>query len=378
MDAERRHRDAEAGSAKNEWALERVRIRTFDRTGRTVAALAAPTAQYEGETRTAHDVGPVSMDGDNLRLTGRDWKWVNGSGDTNTVTVDSDVRVVITREETSGVRAVPIVITAQKLLAEMRPSGTRLTFDGDVRVTQGDTVTTCDNLVTRVRGSGNGLGKSPRESVEQIDASGHVKLANRGAVITGKTATVVPAKALYSVFGDAEFTDLADRRIRVAGDAMHYDAVARRITVDPPAGSTDGRVTAEMPPIDTVRAKDPAQSDLRARASGRKMEILIAPETKTMLFTGDVRIADPDYTGSCDRLTVVTASRETEFVATRPRHRGALRHVVAEGAVSLTRDGRTIRCDHADILPEENLVTLTRLAVAEDPAQGVTLEATPS
>lgn len=370
------------GAGKNDRALERVRIVTFDKTGRPALTIAAPNARYRADAKTASDPGPVVADGEGVKLTGRDWRWVNGEDKTDTITIDSEVRVTVTPPGAAGAKAMPVVITANHLVARMTPAGgMHLAFEGEVRLTRDSAILTCGKLSTRVRGSGAGFAAKPgRDDVERIDAEGGVRLINKGTAITGRTAEVFPAKDLYSVNGDAEFRVFSDNRIRVNGEAMHYDRRSERIKVDPVAGAADGRVSAELPCLDEKRknSKDPAQAALRARVSGRDMEILVGTQSNTLVLTGDVRLVDPDYIGSCERLTVEaprTKGPAGDFPSAGTRDE-AVKSFVAEDSVVLTREGRTLRCGRAEILPKESLAILTLSPRAEDPAQGAAFEAT--
>jgi lipopolysaccharide export system protein LptA len=369
------------GAGKKDWSLERVRIRLF---GKSPLTIAAPNAQYRGENRSANDSGPVTAEGEGVKLAGRDWFWQNGKDQVDTITINSDVRVTVTPPGATGEKASPVLITAKHLVARRDADGISLAFDGDVRLVsrmrgaRSDTVMSCDKLSTRVRGSGTGIGVSTklgRDDIERIDAEGNVRLNDARMSITGTTGVVIPKQNLYSIIGDAEFRDFSDNRVKVNGEAMHYDRTAGRVRVDPKTDAVDGRVTAELPCLDEKRRKG---SDERANASGRKLEILIGPQSNTLLLTGDVRLVDPDYLGSCEKLSIETARKSgpgADFVAI-DNAREPVKSVIAEDSVTLTRDGRTIRCGRAEIFPKKSQTVLTLSPRAEDPTQGSSLEAT--
>jgi lipopolysaccharide export system protein LptA len=82
----------------------------------------------------------------------------------------------------------PIDVKAKKSTARNVSGGKEVTFDGDVRVTQGDLTLTCDKLVVlydeqRKSGGPNGLAKRlPKElqtmsQIKSITAVGNVKIA---------------------------------------------------------------------------------------------------------------------------------------------------------------------------------------------------------
>ncbi len=368
---------AGAKAERNAWTLKGVRIRTYEKkTGAQQALITAPLADYLGDAKTAKHTGEVTIEALGTRLAGRDWSWESKSGAT-TFSLRSQVSVRLAKGKDP--KADPVYITSRTLDAVLDDSGLRLTFAGEVRVSRGDTIVTCDSLTTRAHAPAGGdklnLGGRGKEDLERIDASGAVRLSRKGAVITGNSAEILPSKSVYLVRGDARFELLHEHRVRVDGESMRYDALAGRVTVEPRTDSADGRVQVELPAFNTFAEQDRAAAAARAHASGKRMEILLAKQTATLLLTGDVRLDDPVYKGSCERLaadTRIDRSGVAQGDLTAP---GALRRIVAEGAVSLSRDSWTLRCGHAEFLPEKNRVNLSLSPRAEDIQSGASIEA---
>lgn len=367
-------------TGRNNWALKTVRIRIFDRLGRAALNVNAPSAKYFGDIKTALEKGSVTAEGDGLHISGTGWKWVNGENNSDAITLDSKVRVRITPPADSTGKNLPILITADRLRAVTDNEGTTaLAFEGNVRMTRDKATLTCEKLSTRVHGAARvGTDKPTREDIEVIDAEGNVTLVNAGMSISGKTARVLPAENQVSVIGDAEFRDFENNRIRVNGSAMHFDQTTRRIRVDPTGDARDGRVTAELPCLDERRAKNIRFANERARVSGKNLEILIGDTSNTLFITGDVKLVDPDYLGSCERFTIESARESTgarpEFMSVDARGVVVTR-IIAEEKVMLMRDGRTLHCGKAEISPRKGLVELTQSPRVDDPRNGAALVA---
>lgn len=376
---------------KNTWLLERIKIRTFDKKAREMAVIAAPAAEYSADEKSARDAGPVAVTGDMLTLSGRGWTWINSGSNKHDITLASEVRVVVSPQTSPGAKAIAaIVITARRLHAVMDTAGTRLEFSEDVRVTQDDTVVTCAKLSTFVKGAAGNFAptKSGEIPVDRIDAEGGVSLTRKGARITGRTATILPKDGTYSVNGDAEFSDIADNRVKISGESMVLKQTTPLgknnrsgvVTVTPKTDATDGRVVAELPVFDPGRANDSRFDTQRSHASGRTLEIDITPKGYEVRITGDVHLIDPDYTGGCEKLTIETEppAVANEILGTKPKLE-ALRRIIAEDTVVLSRDGRTVRCDRAEITTESksaSRIVLTGAPRAEDSRTGSVMNAT--
>lgn len=362
------------GAGPKDYTLRTVRILTFEKSGATQAVITAPAADYLGESKTASHAETVTVEAYGTRLSGRQWSWVNASG-RDTITFGADVKV--RQSAPDNPKADPVFIAARTLTATVEPAGILLTFQGDVRVVRGETLLTCDRLTTRARGSlaPGAAGRAGKDSVERIEAEGGVRLIDKGVVLTGKSAEVLPQKLLYSILGDAEFCEIGDRRVRVKGEAMRYDARSQRISVEPRADSADGRVEAELPPLGSFRDKAAAASGAPARASGKALEILRTPEGNTLVFSGDVRLNDADYQGACERLSVFAkdSGKTPSFKFDTPHD--SIKRILAEGDVTLNHKTGTVRCGKAEFFPLQNKVRLTLSPRAESPRDGASIEA---
>lgn len=378
--------------AKNTWLLERIKIRAFDKSAAEMAVIAAPAAEYASDEKSAHDSGPVAVTGKMLTLSGRGWTWINPASNRHDITITSEVRVVVTPQSAPGAKEKPaIVITANRLHAVMDTTGTRLEFSDDVRATQAETTVTCAKLSTFVKGAAGNFtpAKSGEIPVDRIDAEGGVSLTRKGtARITGRTATIIPNDGTYSVTGDAEFSDLTDNRVKVSGDSMVLRQTTPLgknnrsgvVTVTPKADAKDGRVVAELPVFDPGRANDPRNAAQRSHASGKTLEIDITPKGYEVRIDGDVHLTDPDYTGGCEKLTIETspAGPGNEILGTKSKLE-ALRRIIAEDSVVLSRDGRTVSCERAEITTESksaSRIALTGAPRAEDARTGSVMNAT--
>jgi len=108
----------------------------------------------------------------------------------------------------------PIEITATKFSVKKLPEGTEGTFEGSVKVQQGDLTMTCDRLVIVYdQKNGNGakttngrLKNLPKElqsasQIRSITASGNVKLAQNDRIATAEKALFDSAKRTITLTG---------------------------------------------------------------------------------------------------------------------------------------------------------------------------------
>lgn len=365
-----------ADKAGKLWTIDKLTLRTFDGAGKAGITISAPAATFDQAARSAADAGPVSLTGDQIILSGKNWSWNALENHDNRVEIREAVRVTLAPKPGKGPKRSPVHIDADSLVAVTAAKGMTLTFAGHVRVRSGEVTLRADRLTTLVRSAGGDSPASPlatdnAAAVESITADGAVTITRRGGVITGDHAVMTPATGLYAVTGHARFTDLSDRRVSVSGSAMSYDSKSHRVTVSP---GDDDRVHADLPTLDNRRDGEPADDDARTHASAKTLVILIAPDNNRLMLEGDVAIDDPQNTLRCGRLTVETPRRETEFVATAAPAQGVSR-VLAEDAVVFTRDGRELHCDRAEILPPQHKAILTGSPRGDDPVHHAALEA---
>ena len=377
--AGRRRWALDAASAKpadkpgKRWQLDTLKLRTFDKSGAVDLRMAAPSATFDSESHRASDPGAVTLEGARISLTGTNWTWAH-AGNTEVFEIKGGVHVTL-RPPADKENKEPSVLEARTLRLEHTPAGDTLTFTGEVRITRAGATLGADTLTTvlktdRRAGGSFAAASADKSAVEQITASGSVNIRHGNALITGARAEVTPASGLYAVTGDAEFQDLGERRIRVRGETIRYDAPANRITVAP---DDDGRVHAELPSLDSAHD---ATDETRARAASDSLFVVLSKSAATLVMKGSVTIDDPQNRLRCGRLEVETPHADHGATGAAPLAavRG-VRRVIAEDTVELIRDRRTLRCGRVEMTPPNHRAVLTGAPRGEDAATGATLEA---
>lgn len=83
-----------------------------------------------------------------------------------------------------------------------------------------------------------------------------------------------------------------------------------------------------------------------------------------LIFTGNVRIATPGLSATCDNMEVIT-SRDGEKEATIGSL-GAAKKIIAMGKVHIVQAGREAKAGRAEIFPSEGKIVLTENPIVTD------------
>ena len=372
--------EADAGRKSSDireslWNLSSLRLSTFDKTGKVFAEMTSPNGRFSPEKREADSAAAVSLKGAGFLVRGNGWSW-SGSGHENLIRVLSDVFVIIEQPDRK------LTTCSRRLAVRGEAARTTLVFSGDVRVFYGDIAMTCDALEIVVAGGGSGATRlseaerksSVEEKMERVTGHGNVEIVRGKTRLGGDSAEFLPRENLFRVRGNARLEEDGGQ-IVVRGDEAEgkldekfVEVLATRPDASRPLAPA--AVSVELPSLLARGGNAPRNAvgaaPARTLVSGKRMTVLTGEDGNVVSLFGDVRVTDSAIRLESEKLVVETDPNadsspllDVSAASEKSGEKPAVRRAVAEGAVHVFYEGRELTCARAEVLPPENLITLT-------------------
>lgn len=348
------------------WNLRNLRLSTMGKDGEVFAEMKSALGQFSPENRTAESDSDIHVNGGDFDVAGSGWSWT-GKGHDNEIRIRRDVSVTIKRPKTNE----NIFAKSKSLKIVGTEKQTVLTLFGNVRVSVDDIYMTCETLEILVpeRGSvameerGGGDFKS---SVRSIVGRGNVEMFRGGVRTSGDFAEFLPRENLFFVRGNVHLSDL-EGRVSVRGDEakgeiekQFVEVVATRPNAALPLAPV--AVSVAMPSL--IKRGEKISPAEKTVVSGKKMSVFSTDEKTEIVFTENVVASDENIRIDSDRLAVTMLPfsekiSDFETLSAGKNFKENVKNVVATGNVRAVRDAMTLTCERADILTQEEHITLT-------------------
>ncbi|MDR0535716.1 MAG: hypothetical protein LBG65_05140 [Puniceicoccales bacterium] len=378
---------------------------------------------YVKKSRTAGSEKALEFDSSKFRVEGTGWNWENHK-EYDSIRVLHDVRATLKADARSGHERVDIFSDRLEIVrfrAGPEQGRARFVFTGGVRAVMKnpggeDVMLFADTLVARLRNtdrsepvgwlapaaggpsqvSGAGARKSHEamldEALDNIVLSGNVRILDaNNREMTGDLCSYVHATGVFATTGNARLFD-PEQKFTATGGRMLLRTKEEQIEVLRQPAPAQGEVRSAPPVVHPpVRLQIPSiieqEHEGRGHALGGNSDgfttleadhlvVTKKPATTIVTLKGNVVVTDVDFSmraGSVriDAPRVMSAavaprapqapplaSASPQFAAARGKYE--VRHVVAEGDVHATHEGRGMDCGRITFHPGGDLVILEK------------------
>lgn len=365
------------------WNVRGLEVKTFSDGNDDVSVTSATAVFFPKERRAeGKELVEVKDVAKRFYVKGIGWLWkCDKESDVNTIAVTNGVSVELYDSKASNeVRAEKTIkISAQRLDIRLADDETILTFGGSngmqVKVTQGNVVTTCDKLEVVIPQNAHEMDESAHDSsnektslnrIRKISGSGNVKILHDKREISGESVDLVPEENHFYLNGNAKFLD-PGAKLKISGEKAVgvMRETGKKFFLDKITlvGKNDEKIQ-----VTTQSLEDQKAVGKNAIFTGKKLSVTFPQENETTVaLEGDVRFNDATITLNCDKLEM--DSLRNLNTAGGKNRLAAIREIRASGNVKATQDGRICECESAVIDATRELTILSGNPRVSVPAQ---------
>ncbi|MDR2512486.1 MAG: LptA/OstA family protein [Puniceicoccales bacterium] len=401
------------------WALNTVQLRLFHG-GVPFATVTAADCLFSNRSRserTANSPNELAMDSAAFRVNGKNWIWQN-MPQAQIIKLQDEATMTLKARPSAG----RVDIFSKQLEATKHEQGAEagrviFVFSGDVRVIMenlnggGDTTITGEQLIVRLKNTGRGTekitelaatanapakdktakkksGKNEKtpgtpgvransqtshlpDILENIEILGNVRISARNRQMSGDRTIYDHASQTLTTLGNARIEDPAPK-VSVAGGKIVYHHANARAEVSradaSPNSEEPPQVHLSIPSFTTRTETDKDTERPPADVYGDTLTLSMSEKTNHITMSGRVRVQDPKFASSSQRISVETPHDARLFAGFAP---GApalvVNHVITEGDVHASYEGSALHCEKVTLHPAPGNSTLETAVLTGTP-----------